>query len=110
MASQYYRMLDAVELGTDDKTDRADIFDAGAFNTLQIQARVLKAGASGTIEVQHAAVKEVGAWRALCAQNSLTTTTNTLITHDNFLRYVRWIVKGTVTDGPVAVLDVIAKE
>ncbi len=110
MASQYYRLLDAIALGTNDKSDREDIFDAGAYKNLEVQARVIKAGAAGSIQLEHSAVKESGSWLALGSAISLTATSNALISHSNFLRYVRWVVVGTVTDAPVAVLDVIAKE
>jgi hypothetical protein len=109
MASQYYRLLDAKVLGGADQSPREEVFDAGAFKTLQVQLQVLKQGSNGNIKLTQAATLESDEWVDLGDLVTLSSTTNTLITHSNFLRYVRyeyWAVAGM----PIATIDIIAKE
>jgi hypothetical protein len=109
MASQYYRLLDAKTLESSDVMPRDEVFDAGAFNTLETQVRVVSTGA-GTVKLQHAATLEADAWLDLSGGTmALTDTTNTHVTHSNFLRYVRWNTDN-VSGSPVAIIDAIAKE
>ena len=41
---------------------------------------------------------------------SVSATSNTPVTHTNFLRYVRWLCDGSVASAPVALIDLVAKD
>jgi len=55
MASQYKRLLAPTTLTASMQPPLEMIFDAGAFQTLEVEVRVLKAGSAGKIKLQHAA-------------------------------------------------------
>ncbi len=109
MAGQYTRLADAIQLAANQVQPRDQVLDAGAFNKLQVQARVLKTGTGGTIKLQHSAVMEEGAWIDLGGSIALNALSNALITHLNFLRYVRWVTDGAVAGDPVVTIDIMAK-
>jgi hypothetical protein len=108
MASKYYRLLDGRALASGDTMAREDVLDAGAFETLECQIRVI-AAATGSVALQHAATLEADAWVSLGSAVDMSSTTNTHVTHSNFLRYVRWNTAGIGGTSPVAIIDVIAK-
>ena len=111
MASQYKRILDPRVLTADMTQPATDIWDAGAYRTLEVQARVVKAGTAGYLKIQHAAVNEEDAFRDLTGGNvGLSAVDNIYFSATGFLRYVRWVTDGAVTGSPVALVDVIAKE
>ncbi len=110
MAGQYSRLIDATQLGPNQIQPRDLVLDLGAYNKLQIQARVLKGGTAGNLQLEHSAVMEEGSWIALGTPISLAGVSNTLITHGDFLRFVRWTTDATVAGGPVVTIDIVAKE
>lgn len=111
MASMYQRILDPRALTPNDTTQREEVLDAGAYNTLQAQMRVLSAGSAGNLKLQHAAVNEPDAFIDIGgASVSLASTSNSLVTVTNFLRFIRWFSDSATAGSPIALIDVVAKE
>jgi hypothetical protein len=109
MASMYFRLMDAKTLSADDEGARADVLDAGAFKTLELEIRVIKTGTDGEFKLRHAATLESDAWLGLGSAISLTTATTAHVTVSNFLRFVSWEADSSVDGSPVAIVDAIAK-
>ncbi len=111
MASQYSRFLPLQTLSSTQTMPRDEVLDLGAYNTLQIQLRVLVAGSGGNVKIQHAAVNEPDAFKDLSgASAALNATGNHFVTVTNFLRYLRWVTDGSVSGSPAVLIDIIAKE
>ncbi len=107
--SEYFRLLDPLALVANQTQDRDQVIDVGSYTEMQVNFRVLKAGSAGNLQLQHAAVNEEDAWLDLGSPNSLSGTTNVVISISTFLRYVRWTTDGAVAGAPVALVDIIAK-
>ena len=110
MASQYFRLLDAMDLVASMTQPRDQVFDAGPYSKLELQFRVVRAGGAGTLQLQHAAVNEESAYIALGAPVALNATSNSHVSISNYLRYVRWTTNAAVAGSPAALIDVLAKE
>lgn len=110
MASQYHRLLDPRAIVANDVQNIDQAFDAGAYDKLELQCRILKTGGAGNIKLQHAAVNEEDAYIDLGSASWLVTGSGGHISISNFLRYVRWAGDNSVGGGPVAMIDIIAKE
>ncbi len=65
MASRYYRLMDLRKLTASASQARDQYVDAGAYRTLEVDARVPSAGSAGNLLFQHAAVPEEDAFRTL---------------------------------------------
>jgi len=64
MSSSQWRQLPITTLTASQKQVSSEVVDAGAYTTLEIQARVLKAGGAGNMSLEHAAVNEPDAFTA----------------------------------------------
>lgn len=108
MAGQYVRILDTRALTANLFCPDNNVVDLGAFRVVIIDCRLAVLGAGGNLIIETASVKEEGAWRTVvsiplnAAPNLLEVTT--------FLRYIRWRTDGAVAGGPVATVDLVAKE
>ncbi len=111
MSSSQWRQLPITTLTASQKQVSSEVVDAGAYTTLEIQARVLKAGGAGNMSLEHAAVNEPDAFTALTGASwAVNAALNTHTTISHFLRYVRWSTDAAVAGGPVALIDIIGKE
>ena len=91
--------------------------DLGAYKELNVIVRVLKLGtgtdAGNKIYLEHAATNEEGAFIAIDSASWVTHSTADAISYlqiTGFSRYVRWVSGDQVAGGPVALIDVVAKE
>ena len=114
MAGAYHRLTPQQTLVANQTQPASEVYDAGAFNHLQLQGRVLKAGTAGKLKLQHAAVNEPDAFIDVSGAewdlDQAGPSGNVFITVDDFLRYLRWITDANVLGSPIALLDLIAKE
>jgi hypothetical protein len=111
MASKAVRLMEPQSPAASTKQSRTEAQDFGAYRTLQVQPRVLKAGSGGNISLEHAAVNEEEAYTTISGTSvALNATSNTPITVSNFLRWVRWATDGSVAGTPLVLIDIIAKE
>lgn len=111
MASLYHRLVPLQTFGASQTQPRDEVLDVGAYTTLEIQLRVLVAGAAGNLKLQHAAVNEPDAFKDLSGASwALSATANNFTSITSFLRYLRWVTDGSVSGSPAALLDIIAKE
>ena len=109
MAGIYRRLLDARAMSGSEVCERQDVLDLGAYRTLQLHVRVLKAGTGGSLKIQHTAQLQPEAWLDLGLPIALIATSDALTTETDFLRFVRWITSNAA-GSPVAVVDVVAKD
>lgn len=111
MASLYHRLLPITSLTASQVQTRDEVLDIGAYRVLEIQVRVISAGTAGNLKLQHAAVNEPDAFKDLSgASFALTPASNQVMSISNFLRYLRWVTDNGVAGGPVALIDIVAKE
>ena len=115
MASEYRRLLDVRGLSADQQMRDDEAWDAGAYTTLQVHVRLIKAGtgsAGGQIKLRHAAVNELDAWVDLSgAQWTIDSTgAGGFLTISNYLRYISWYTDNNVAGDPIVVIDIVAKE
>ncbi len=108
--SKYYRLMGMKLLGASQSSERDQILDAGAHTTLEAQFRIVNAGSTGSVQLQHSATGEPGAWVDLGSAIALNATTNTHVTHSSFLRFVRWTTDAATAGSPIGLIDVIAKD
>lgn len=119
MASLSYRLLDPMVIATGFKLPREQVLDAGAYNKLQMVLRRLKDGTSAAtyLRVQHAATNEEDAFMDLKDKDGLVVQISLdnadasvkFLVVENFTRFIRVIAVGTVTGGPVLLVDLVAK-
>jgi hypothetical protein len=111
MASQYKRLLAPTTLSASMQPPLEMIFDAGAFQTLEVEVRVLKAGSAGKIKLQHAATgDEPDSWIDLASATVDLDAAGASYLHvASFLRYIRWVGDGSVAGSPVVQVDLVAK-
>ena len=110
MASQYFRLMDPTSLVASTDQDLRNAIDVGAFNKLEIDCRILKSGSAGNLILEHAAVLEENAFRALATATWAVNASGGFVSISDFLRYVRWSADGSVAGACVAMIDIIAKE
>lgn len=110
MAGESVRLLDPQVLSAGDTMNPERVYDGGGYKNLEIHTRILKAGSGGNIKLQHAAVNEPGAFIDLATATWAANGNGSYVSISNFLRYVRWICDGAVAGGPIAVIDLVAKE
>lgn len=107
------RLLDRANVSEGDALSLDEALDLGEHHTLAIAVNVLSAGAgtAPTLTVVHAAANEKDAYTTLSEPVAvpLDATGITVVYIPAFLRWVRWAVSGTLTDGAVVTLDLIAK-
>ncbi len=120
MSSLAQRLLDPTVVTTGFKTAKEDVLDVGAYAKGELQFRRLKDGTSATtyLRLQHAAVNEedafmdakdpAGANVEIVLDNAAASVKH--VSCANFLRYVRLVAIGTVTGGPVVLVDSVWKE
>ena len=88
-----------------------EAYDLGAYTKLHVHLRVkLGSNASQNIQLQHSAVDEDGAYKALGSSLTLVTVGNYSQDVSNFLRYVRYTASNGITSNPTVSLFIIAKE
>lgn len=110
MASLYVRLLDARTLTANFLPERDDAIDAGAYTTVHFDCRMLKVGSGGNVFVEHAAVNEPDAFRALAGATWACTGAGAYVAVTGFLRFLRVRGDGAVAGAPVVILDLVAKE
>ncbi len=115
MGSEYRRLLDVRTLAPNMSMREEDAWDAGAYTTLQTHVRLIKAGtgtAAGKLKLRHAAVNEPDAWVDLPGAEWVIDSTGAggVLTISAFLRYISWYTDSNVAGGPIAVIDIVAKE
>lgn len=110
MASETVRLLDPQVLSANDVMPVERVFDGGSYRVLEIHTRILKQGSAGNLKLQHAAVNEPGAFIDLAGASWVTTGQGSYVTVTSFLRFVRWVCDGAVAGGPIAIIDLVAKE
>jgi len=109
--AEYHRLQEPNALGPNQRSERDQVYDAGAFPKLQAQLRVVSAGTAGNIVLQHAAVMEPDAFTDIAGTSTaLNAVSNNFYTVSNFLRYIRWVTDGAVAGNPKVIIDIMAKD
>ncbi len=108
MAGQYARFLDARALAPNAVCPDNNVVDFGAFRVVIVDCRLVVLGTGGNLIIETASVKEEGAWRTV-VQIPLNAAP-LLLEVQTFARYLRWRTDGAVAGGPVATVDLVAKE
>lgn len=110
MPSQYKRLLAPTTLTASMEQPHDMIFDAGGFETLNVEFRVLKAGSEGDVQLQHAATsEEPNSWINLGSPVDVAAAGNTYAHISSFLRFLRWVATSDVAGSPVVQIDIVAK-
>ncbi len=110
MSSQYVRQLPASALPVTFKQADNQVTDFGAFRVLEVYFKIFKAGPSqGSLFLSHNATMDPDNWKAIAGASIAQNGTDSFVTVNDFLRYVR--VEGTAGDGTgVGMVDIVAKE
>jgi len=111
--SSYFRLQELTSVSSTGAQRIEEAIDIGAFKTLVVQCRKPVAASSGTLKLQHAAVRDEAAFVDVdltpAVEFDLGTTGNEVEVFTDLLRYVRWNV--TAISGTAQFqLDVIARE
>lgn len=111
MAALFKRIMPQQTFSANQRPPRDEVLDLGAYTKIQVQARIVTAGSAGNLILEHAAVNEPDAFKAVSGASwPVTPVSNNFTTISDFLRYVRWGGDASVTGTPVALIDIIAKE
>ncbi len=119
MSSQYVRIADARVLSANQTSPREQVADLGAYRTLQVAVRGLRAGTATdvntTVVLEHAATNEDEAYLAINSTSVRVDTTAPMavvyVEVPSFMRFVRWRSgSGNFSGGPMVVIDIVAKE
>ncbi len=108
MAGQYVRLLDTRSLAANLFAPPQSVLDLGAYRVIVVDCRFAVLGSAGNLIIETASVNEEGAWRT-----ALTIPVNAapaLLEITLFGRYIRWRTDQNVAGGPVATVDLVAKE
>jgi len=108
MNNQAFSMM---EDGTVVSDGVSGVLDLGLFGKMHAHVHLkIAANASQTIQFQHAAINEDGAFANLGSAVSIASTGNQTLTADNFLRYIRFKASSSISTRPTLSVYVIAKE
>lgn len=114
MASQANNLLSPRVLDSNYTQPEHEWIDLGAFRHLGAEVLVLTAGTGADSEkvlIESAAIKDAASFRPVTGlEVKLNTVGVSHVYADEFMRYVRVKVTGTVTGSPVVAVNIIAKE
>ncbi|MFZ5476978.1 MAG: hypothetical protein ACOZNI_09410 [Myxococcota bacterium] len=111
MASKYFRLLPPTALTASYKQSDTQVVDCGAYNKLEIYLKMLKAGpAAGTVFISHNATLDADNWKAIPGASMAQNGTDSFLSVDHFLRYIRVEGNGSGDGTGIALADVVAKE
>jgi hypothetical protein len=108
MNNQVFTMM---KDGTVVSDGKSAVLDLGLFGKIHAHVHIkVAANASQTIQFQHAAINEDGAFDDLGSAVSIAATGNQTLTANNFLRYVRFQASSSISTRPTLSVFVVAKE
>ena len=97
--------------GTVNSDAKGEVIDLGIYGKFYVHVHVkVAANASQTLQVQHAAFNEDGAFEDLGTTIDIASTGNVTQNYDNFLRYVRFEASGSISNQPTLSIYIVAKE
>lgn len=111
MAAKFARLTESMLLTASTSQDPQEAVDAGAYNTVVVQANVHVVGTGGaSIQMQHAAVLKENQFENIGTAIPLTTPGGAhSVTITGHSRFIRWsTTAGTGT--PVASIDLVMRE
>jgi len=96
--------------GTMISDEKGQVLDLLHYNELEVQVRVKIAANSGqTLQLQHSAVNEDGAFAGTGSTFDLATTGNKVNSYGSFLRYIRLVASGSISTQPTLTAVLVAK-
>ncbi len=97
--------------GTVTSDAKGEVFDLGGYGKLFVHQHVkVASNASQTLQLQHSAFNEDGAFEDLGSTLDIVSTGNDTQNYENFLRYVRFVASSSISTQPTLSLYMVAKE
>jgi len=105
------KVITLIKDGTVVSDARGEVMDLGPYGKFFIHVHVkVASNASQTIQIQHSAFNEDGAFEDLGSTIDIASTGNKTQNYENFLRYVRLEASASISTQPTLSVYLVAKE